>query len=80
MNDCRFVSAENLAIVFAGLSFNLPKMRVVLPDGSLLDKARFNVLYGGCTYVLDQHNARITRNAWRAFTDNEAFRPPIIFK
>lgn len=77
---CTFVGASHLAQVFAGLSFNLEKMRVVLPDGTLLDRARFDVLFGGYTYVLDVNNERTTRSAWRAFTANEAYRPPIVFK
>lgn len=75
-----FVGASHLAEVFAGLSFDLEKMRVVLPDGRLLNKARFDVLYGGYSYALDVNNERTTRSAWRAFTANHAFRPTIRFK
>lgn len=80
MNESRFIGATSLAEIFAGLSFDLAKMRVVMPDGRLLNKAQFDVLFGGYTYVLDQNNERTTRSAWRAFTANAAFRPPIIFK
>jgi hypothetical protein len=76
----RFVCAANLAKMFEGLSFNLEKMRVVLPNGQLVHKAQFDVIFGGHIWALDQHNERITRSAWKAFTANEAFRPPIIFK
>lgn len=80
MNESRFIGAGALAEIFAGLSFDLAKMRVIMPDGRLLNKAQFDVLFGGYTYVLDQNNERTTRSAWRAFTANAAFRPPIIFK
>ena len=78
--ESRFISAQDVPVLFAGLSFDLAKMRVVMPDGRLLNKAQFDVLFGGYTYVLDQNNERTTRSAWRAFTSNAAFRPPIIFK
>lgn len=75
-----FVGAHQIPVIFEGLKFNLEKMRVVMPDGRLLDRARFDVLFGGYTYVLDITNERTTRSAWRAFTANEAYRPPIAFK
>lgn len=80
MTNGQFIGAGALAVIFDGLSFDLEKMRVVLPDGRLLNKARFDVLYGGYSYALDVNNERTTRSAWRAFTANEAFRPPIRFK
>lgn len=80
MNESSFIDAGALAEIFAGLSFDLAKMRVIMPDGRLLNKAQFDVLFGGYTYVLDQNNERTTRSAWRAFTANAAFRPPIVFK
>lgn len=73
-----FISAHLIPVIFEGLKFNLEKMRVVLPDGTLLDKARFDVMFGGYTYVLDINNERTTRSAWRAFTANSAYRPPIV--
>ena len=73
-----FVSAQDLAPLFAGCSFKLSTMRVILPDGRALNRAQFKVLFGGLTFALDHNNERTTRDAWRAFTDNQAFRPPII--
>jgi hypothetical protein len=73
-----FVGAHLIPVVFEGLKFNLAKMRVELPDGTLLDKARFDVLFGGYTYVLDVNNERTTRSAWRAFTQSQAYRPHIV--
>ena len=72
-----FVGASHLAEVFAGLSFDLEKMRVVLPDGRLLNKARFDVLYGGYSYALDVNNERTTRSAWRAYNCAWLFRLPL---
>lgn len=77
MTNGQFIGAGALAVIFDGLRFDLEKMRVVMPDGRMLNKARFDVLFGGYTFTLDRYNERTTRSAWRAFTANEAFRPPI---
>ena len=79
-NESRFISAEQIPVLFAGLAFNLEKMRVVLPNGQLLKKSQFDVLFGGYAFALDHNNERTTQSAWKAFTANHAFRPPIIFK
>ena len=75
-----FLSIVDQIALFNGLSFHLPKMRVVLPDGTMLNKRQFDIMFGGYTYSLDANNERTTRSAWKAFTDNEAFRPPIIYR
>ena len=80
MNESRFIGAHVLAEVFAGLTFDSAKMRVALPDGRLVNKARFDVLFAGNAFALDAQNERTTRSAWRAFTANAAFRPHIVFK
>ena len=74
-----FLSVHQIPVIFDGLAFNLAKMRVVMPDGRLLDRARFDVLFGGYTYAMDINNERTTRSAWRAFTANEAYRPTIVW-
>jgi hypothetical protein len=75
-----FVGAHDLAPLFAGLSFDLSKMRVIMPGSQALNKAQFDIAFGGYTFALDHRNERTTRSAWKAFTANEAFRPPIIYK
>ena len=77
--ESRFISAQDVPVLFAGCSFKLATMRVILPDGRALNRSQFKVLFGGYTFALDQNNERTTRSAWRAFTANAAFRPPIIF-
>lgn len=78
MNNATFIAADQLSELFAGCSFKLATMRVILPDGRALNRSQFKVLFGGHTFALDRENIRTTRDAWRAFTDNEAFRPPIV--
>ena len=62
MTNSTFVAAQDLPQVFAGYSFRLSDMKVIL------------------TFALDRNNEKITRDAWRAFIDNAAFRPPIVYK
>ena len=78
MNGSTFVCSSQLAELFDGYAFKLSTMRVILPDGRALNRAQFKVLFGGLTFALDRENVRTTRDAWRAFTENAAFRPPII--
>jgi len=73
-----FVDASKLNEVFAGLKFNITTMKVVLDNGTEVDKQRFKILFGGLTYSLDENNEHVTRNAWKAFTRNHNFRPEII--
>lgn len=80
MTQSRFITADQLAEVFAGCTFRLSDMKVILPDGTAVNRARFNILFGGLTFAMDTANERTTRVAWRAFTDNHAFRPPIFYK
>lgn len=59
--------------LFAGIEYDIVRNRVVLPNGTALDKKRFNVLFGGLEFVL---GVDTTRSAWIAFTRNPGFRPP----
>ncbi|HNC91842.1 MAG TPA: hypothetical protein PL000_23210 [Anaerolineales bacterium] len=80
MTNSTFVAAQDLPQVFAGYSFRLSDMKVILTDGTALRRSQFKVLFGGLTFALDRNNEKITRDAWRAFIDNAAFRPPIVYK
>lgn len=64
--------------MFTGYQFDISKMRVLTPDGMLLDKSRFDTLFGNYVFALDFNNERTTRSAWGAFTQNKAYRPPIV--
>ena len=42
----------------------------------MLDAARFRVYFGGYTFAMDNENQRTVRNAFEAFTESQALRPP----
>ena len=73
------VTLGDLPETFKGLKLNLTKMKAVLPDGTELDKRRFNVVFGGKLYALDPCCEKLTRSAWEAFTQTSAFRPEFVF-
>lgn len=51
--------------------------KIAMPDGSLLDRERFNVVMAGPTFVTrDGDNAKTTDKAWDAFTMNQSFDFP----
>jgi hypothetical protein len=54
---------------FEGCKFLANINRVRMPDGSIVDQKRFNIMYGGVDYV-DPYNGR-KRKAWRCFTWGE---------
>jgi len=49
---------------------------VLVPGGDMLDAARFKVAFGGYTFAMDTANERTVRNAFEAFTESQALRPP----
>jgi hypothetical protein len=62
---------------FAGCTYVTSINRVISSNGDRLDKARFDVLYGGYAFILTTDGSKTTASAWEAFTENQAFRPPI---
>lgn len=78
MNGRTFLTVTDLPEFFRGVSFNTSSKRAILPNGAALNRSQFRVWFGGYTFALDAHNERTTRDAWRAFTSNHAFRPPTV--
>lgn len=62
---------------FAGCVYITDINRVWTPRGEFLDKARFDVAYGGHIFVLDPEGQKTTDSAWEAFTMSRVFRCPI---
>ncbi len=52
--------------------------KVKLPDGALVDKKRFNVIYGG--HEFDLGCGHKTRSAWQAFIHSKVHGLTIRFK
>ena len=73
------VSVQEQLTLFAGIVYLPAINRVRMPDGALLDHKRFNVMFPGRIFAVDVEG-RITRSAWHAFTQSQAYRCPIPFK
>jgi hypothetical protein len=50
--------------------------RMLLPNGTLVKPEQFKAIYGGRTFVMDRGNARSVRNAFEAYTENQAIKFP----
>lgn len=63
---------------FAGCVYVSNQHKVYVPDRGLLKPAQFRAAFAGHVFMMDNANQRTTRDAWKAFTESEALRPPIV--
>lgn len=61
---------------FAGCTYVVDADRFALPNGQLVDATRFNRIFGGRVFVMDNANAKTSFKAAEAFTENRAYRFP----
>lgn len=71
-----FLTLEQQVDLFAGCVYVRDLHRVLVPGGALLKPEQFKVTFGGYTFPLDAANEKVSRDAWEAFTQNQAFRSP----
>lgn len=71
-----FLTPTQQMELFHGCVYVIDRHEVLVPGGDLLDAARFKVKYGGYTFAMDNENQRTVRNAFEAFTESQALRPP----
>lgn len=69
-----WVTQADMPAHFKGCVYVEDRKKALTPDGFLLDSMQFDVRYGGNVYVLDERKS--DRSAWKAFTQNAAWRPP----
>lgn len=62
--------------LFNGCVYVSSHHKVLVPGGRLLKPEQFRVDFGGYVHLMDNTNQRVSRNAWEAFTESEALRPP----
>ena len=72
-----FLSPDQQIEHFKGCTYILDEHRVLVPGGDLLSRDRFKVAYGGRTFVMDDRNERMSRDAFDAFTENQVVRAPM---
>lgn len=71
-----FVGRENLAAIFAGCVYIQDVNAVLLPNGDVVDQARFNAKFAGYTYGMDNENIKTSKSAWEAFLGNQIIAFP----
>lgn len=78
-HDCLSV-AEQIEL-FAGCVYVVAQHKIWTPrTGDLLDKARFDVVYGGRLFPLDNAGEKMTDSAFDAFTRSRVFAAPRVDK
>lgn len=72
-----FLGMDDQLSYFAGCVYIFETNKVWIPaNGALLDKARFDVAYGGFVFALDGENRKTTTSAFEAFTLSRLFEAP----
>ncbi len=71
-----YIGRENLAVIFAGCVYVRDLNSVLLPNGDIVDQARFKVEFAGYAFTLDKANELTTKDAWDAFINNQVIRFP----
>lgn len=66
------ISVQEQLALFVGLVYLPARNRVRMPDGSLVDQKRFNVIFPG-----QYDSGGKSTKAWFAFVHNQAYRPPV---
>lgn len=61
---------------FEGCVYVARDHKIFTPRSGLLDTGRFNAVYGGFVYQLDERGSKVTRKAWEAFTESQVVRFP----
>lgn len=75
-----FLNVEDQLSFFAGCVYVVMKNAVWIPStGDMLDKARFDIVYGGHVFPLDSKNDKTTDSAFDAFTKSRMLSPPTVF-
>jgi hypothetical protein len=75
----RYLSVEDQMQLFEGLVYIIASNQIwQASTGLFLDKARFDVIFGGYSFVITEPSdpqSKPTKSAWEAFTLNQNFSP-----
>lgn len=73
-----FMTPQEQSTFFTGCVYVSGPNKVWVPaDGSLQDKARFDISYGGSEFVTKPGNLKPEKSAWEAFTRNQFYAPAL---
>lgn len=72
-----FIATDEQRLFFGGCVYVVRDNKVWVPaTGEMLDKARFDIVYGGHAFPLDLENDKVTDSAFDAFTRNKVYEAP----
>lgn len=72
----QFMGASQLVDHFKGCVYVAENHKILTPNGQMLNSERFNSMFGGYVFTLDDTNEKTTKKAWEAFTENQAIMFP----
>ena len=61
---------------FEGCVYVAQDHKIFTPKNGMLDMGRFNAVYGGFVFQLDERGDKTTKKAWEAFTESQCVRFP----
>lgn len=71
-----YVNANEQMQLFSQCVYLQESHKVLVNGGRILKPEQFKVMFGGYSFTMDTANEKITRDAWEAFTQNQAYRCP----
>lgn len=71
-----FLDAAGQIEHFKGCVYIINDHAVLVPGGKLLKPERFNAIYGGRTFTMDQGNTKVSKKAFEAFTESQILNAP----
>jgi len=71
-----FIGRETMAELFAGCVYVQDLNSILLPNGDIVDQARFKAKYAGYTFIMDNANDKVSKDAWDAFINNQVIQFP----
>lgn len=76
VSDRTLLQPDDQVRFFKGCVYVADEHKIMLPNGQLVDSARFNAIYGGRSFVMDGGNTRVVKKAFEAFTESQVYRFP----
>jgi hypothetical protein len=74
VNGNTFLTIDDQIKLFTGCVYIADVKSVLVPGGHLYGNDQFRAMYGGYSFQMDNVNQRVTRDAWEALTQSQAFR------
>lgn len=71
-----WLTVEQAVDLLNGAVYVCDMHKILVPGGVMLKEGQFKVMFGGYNFPMDNSNDRMSRDAWEAFTQNQAFRSP----